>query len=48
LQYLVECKPDMVLIKVLVKRSKVIHAGNKSELLKHLIKYSENSVGVID
>jgi hypothetical protein len=38
----------MVLIKVLVKRSKVIHAGNKSELLKHLIKYSENSVGVID
>ena len=47
----VECKPDEVLIKNLVKmkisRKRVIHAGNKPEVCKSL-KRNKNCIGIID
>lgn len=48
--YLVECKPDTVLIKTLTltSRKNIIHAGNKSELLKKLTERYSNSKGLID
>ena len=48
--YLVECKPDTVLVKTLThaSRKNIIHAGNKSELLKKLSKLYENCKGIID
>jgi hypothetical protein len=48
--YLVECKPDAVLVISLTSASKkdIIHAGNKSELLKRLIERQTNSKGIID
>jgi len=48
--YLVECKPDTVLIKTLTltPRKNIVHAGNKSELLKKLTERYSNSKGIID
>jgi len=48
--YLVECKPDAVLIKslTLTPRKNIEHAGNKSQLLKKLTAYYGNSKGIID
>jgi len=48
--YLVECKPDAVLVKslTLTSRKNIEHAGNKSELLKKLTERYGNSKGMID
>jgi len=48
--YLVECKPDAVLIKslTLAPRKRIEHAGNKSQLLKKLTEHYSNSKGIID
>ena len=49
--YLVECKPDAVLVKSItfVPKRKIEHVGNKSELLKKLtVGHYNNSVGIID
>jgi len=48
--YLVECKPDEVLVKSLAPTSRrnVKHAGNKSELLKALSEHYANSKAIID
>jgi hypothetical protein len=48
--YLVECRPDAVLVISLTSASKknIIHAGNKSELLKRLTERQTNSKGIID
>jgi len=43
----VECKPDELLVKRLGVPRKIIHAGNKTEVCKHL-KNIENSLGVVD
>jgi len=48
--YLVECKPEEVLVKSLTSTSRknIKHAGNKSELLKTLSKHYGNSKAIID
>jgi len=48
--YLVECKPDEVLVKSLTSTSRknIKHAGNKSELLKTLSEHYGNSKAIID
>lgn len=48
--YLVECKPDAILVKslTLASRKNIHHAGNKSELLKKLAERYGDSKGVID
>jgi hypothetical protein len=48
--YLVECKPDTVLVQVLTgaSRKNIVHAGNKSELLKKLTERFTNSKGLVD
>jgi hypothetical protein len=48
--YLVECKPDAILIKTLTltPRKNIEHAGNKTELLKKLAERYTNSKGIID
>ncbi|MEM2995464.1 MAG: hypothetical protein QXI91_05575 [Candidatus Bathyarchaeia archaeon] len=48
--YLVECKPDATLVKSLTgtSRKNIIHAGNKTELLKRLTKHFTNSIGIVD
>jgi len=48
--YLVECKPDGLLIGFLTSAPKkeIEHAGNKSELLKKLVKDRVESTGVVD
>jgi hypothetical protein len=48
--YLVECKPDEILVKVLtnISRKEIQHAGNKSELLKKLTERFTNAKGVVD
>jgi hypothetical protein len=45
----VECKPDSILVKSLIKISKkeIIHAGNKPEICKKLEK-QENCIGLVD
>jgi len=50
MMYLVECKPDEILIKVLTNtsRKQIQHAGNKSELLKKLTEHFTNSKGMVD
>jgi len=47
--YLVECKPDAVLVQILTRTSRrnIEHAGNKTELLKRLVK-STDSKGIAD
>jgi hypothetical protein len=48
--YLVECKPDEVLVKslTLTSRKNIQHAGNKSQLLKKLTEQFSNSKALID
>lgn len=48
--YLVECKPDATLVKFLTRTSRknIIHAGNKSELLKKLTEHFTNCRGIVD
>ena len=48
--FLVECKPDRVMIDALTATPKrnIIHAGNKSGVIKRLIKNYENSKGIVD
>lgn len=48
--YLVECKPDEVLVKSLTQtpRKNIQHGGNKSELLKKLTERYNDSKGLID
>jgi len=48
--YLVECKPDAILVQSLTatSRKNIQHAGNKSELLKKLTELYGNSKGIID
>jgi uncharacterized coiled-coil protein SlyX len=50
MMYLVECKPDEILIKVLTSASRrqIRHAGNKSELLKKLTERFTNAKGMVD
>jgi len=47
--YLVECKPDTVLVYILTRTSKknIEHVGNKTELLKRLVK-STDAKGIAD
>jgi len=47
--FLVECKPDAILMRNLVSiPSKVEHAGNKPLVLRKLMRNYENSIGMID
>jgi len=48
--YLVECKPDAILVEslTLTSRKNIEHAGNKSQLLKKLTERYNDSKGVID
>ena len=48
--YLVECKPDTLLVRTLTNTSRknIRHAGNKSELLKKLSERYDNCKGIID
>lgn len=48
--YLVECKPDEVLVKTLTlaSRKNIRHAGNKTELLKKLTEHYCDTIGIID
>jgi len=46
--YVVECKPDFVLVRFLIYRQKIVHAGNKSRVLRRLTRNYENSIGLID
>jgi len=48
--YLVECKPDAILIRslTLASRKEIEHSGNKSHLLKKLTENYTNSKGMID
>jgi len=48
--YLVECKPDAILVEysTLTSRKNIQHAGNKSELLKKLTERYNDSKGVVD
>ena len=45
-----ECKPDRTLIEVLTNASRksIIHAANKSEAIKILIKTKKPSIAVVD
>jgi len=48
--FLVECKPDAVLVEslTLTSRKNIQHAGNKSELLRKLTDRHVDSKGVVD
>ena len=48
--FLVECTPDYTLVEVLTYASKsdIVHAGNKSEVIKALVRHYENSKGIVD
>lgn len=48
--FLVECKPDWVMIEALTSslRRNIVHAGNKSGVIKHLISHYEDSKGIVD
>lgn len=48
--FLVECKPDQVMIATITGTSKkdIIHAGNKSGVIKRLVKRYQNSKGIVD
>jgi hypothetical protein len=47
--FIVECKPDAILIKSLTPASrKVKHAGNKPLVLRKLMRNYKNSTGIID
>lgn len=46
----VECKPDAILISSLasISRRRIEHAGNKSRVLRKLMRNYENSIGMVD
>lgn len=48
--YLVECKPDGALVKVLThtSRKNILHAGGKTELLRKLTERFANAKGIVD
>ena len=46
--FVVECKPDRKLVKSLIPRRRIVHAGNKSGVLRRLTRNYENSIGLID
>jgi len=48
--YLIECKPDAILVKslTLTPRKNIEHAGNKTELLKKLTEHHSDSKAIID
>lgn len=48
--FIVECKPDVILVISLAStsRRRVEHAGNKSRVLRKLMRNYQNSTGVID
>lgn len=47
--FIVECKPDAALIKLLISTPrKVKHAGNKPLVLRKLMRNYENSTGIVD
>lgn len=50
MKYIVECKPDKALVKILTNAPKksIIHAANKSEAIKILLKTREPSIAVVD
>ena len=50
MKYIVECKPDKLLIKFLTNAPKksIIHAANKTEVLKTLLKATDDAIGIID
>jgi hypothetical protein len=50
MKYVIECKPDKLLIKLITgapKRS-IIHAANKTEVIKTLFKIRDDAIGIID
>ena len=50
MRYIVECKPDKALVKILTNAPKklIIHAANKSEAIKILLKMKEPSIALVD
>ena len=43
----VECKPDFVLVNLFEQKRNILHAGNKTEVVKSLLK-NQGSIGVVD
>jgi len=50
MKYIVECKPDKLLVKFLINvpKKSIIHAANKTEVIKTLLKMSDDAIGIID
>ncbi|AMM40010.1 hypothetical protein HS1_000204 [Candidatus Desulfofervidus auxilii] len=50
MKYLIECKPDKLLIKLVTGAPKksVIHTANKTEVIKMLFKIPDDAIGIID
>ncbi len=50
MRYIVECKPDKLLIKFLINvpKKSIVHAANKTEVIKTLLKISDDAIGIID
>ncbi len=50
MKYIVECKPDKHLIKVITNASKkaIVHSANKAEAIKTLLKAKAPSIAIID
>lgn len=50
MKYIVECKPDKYLIKAITNapRKAIVHAANKTEAIKTLLKTREPSIAIID
>lgn len=48
--FVIECKPDATLIRILasVSKRRIDHAGNKSRVLRKLMRNYRNSIGMID
>ncbi len=50
MKYIIECKPDKLLIKIITNTPKksIIHAANKTEVIKTLFKISDDAIGIVD
>ena len=50
MKYIVECKPDKCLVKAITNAPKkaIIHAANKTEAIKLLLKTKELTIALID
>ncbi len=50
MKYVVECKPDKLLLKLIsgAPKKSIIHAANKTEVIKTLFKISDDATGIID